>query len=368
MAIFSDVLVEAAAVAAHLPLFAVVVVLAAPRRSTAAFHTAAALAGLTVFAVSVIFAATRRSPWHAEDALFAGQTVRTFLTVGARRRQARTNLRIAYHPVGLAFSEPFTARLQIAWATHPFDAFKLILAVSVALAAVGWIIDADEEVVVADHALGAVCVVATLSGLRPLSADTPVVDAFSVVTAITVVSTATIDLTAFVVQAALAVTAVTVTAAILLAAFFDASVGLTITGLPLRARATVAAGHATLVRWGAHARLAVDLFALRRLWAIAIGPAADQAQAATRHINAHLTFWTGVSTGSAFANADAVITGGSVVAVTIAATPRKRSFTSTFNADLIRRTVPSLNASLDRPTIGYHAGVCACHRATITAW
>jgi hypothetical protein len=368
LAVFSDVLVEAAAVAAHLALFAVVVFLAALRQTTAAFHTAAALAGLTVFAISIVFAATWGSPWHAEDALFAGQTVRTFLPIRARRRQARTNLWIAYHPVGLAFSKPFTARLQIARATHPFDAFKLLLAVTVALAAVRWIIDADEEVIVADHALGAVCVVATLSGLGPLSADTPIVDAFSVVAAITVVSTATVDLTTFVVQATLTITAVTVTAAILVAAFFDASVGLTVTGLPLRAGATVAAGHATLVGWGAHARLAVDLFALRRLWAIAIGPTADQAQPATRNINAHLTFWTGVSTGPAFTNANTLIAGGSVVAVTITAAPRKWSFTSPFNADLIRRTVPSLNASLDRPTIGYNACVPACHHATITAW
>ena len=277
-------------------------------------------------------------------------------------------MRIAYHPVGLTCSEPFTARLQVARATHPFDAFKLLLAVSVAFAAVGGVIDADEEVIVADHALGAVCVVATLSRIGTLSADTPVVDAFSVVAAITVVSTAAVDLTAFVVQAALAVTAVTITTAILVAAFFNASVGLTITGLPLRAGAAVAAGHATLVGWGAHAGLAVDLFALRRLWAIAIGTAADQAQAATRNINAHLTFRTGVSTGSAFTNADAIVAGRSVVAVTITATPRKWGFTSPFNADLIRRTVPSLNASLDRPTIRYNARVSTCHRATITAW
>jgi hypothetical protein len=277
-------------------------------------------------------------------------------------------LRIAYHPVGLAFSKPFTARLKIAWATHPFDAFKLILAVTVALAAVGWVINADEEVVVADHALGAVCVVATLSGLRPFSADTPVVDALRVVAAIAVVSTATIDLTAFVVQAALAVAAVTIITAILVAAFFDASVGLTITGLALRAGAVVAAGHPTLVGWSAHARLAVDLFALRRLWTIAIGTAADQAQTTTGHFDADLTLRTRISTGSAFTNADAIVAGRSVVAVTITATPRKWSFTSPFNADLIRRTVPSLNAGLDRPTIRYNACVSACHRATITAW
>jgi len=368
LAVFSDVLVEAAAVAAHLALFAVVVVLAALRAATAAFHTAAALAGLTVFAVSIVFAATWGSPWHAEDALFAGQTVRAFLTVGARRRQARTSLWVANHPVGLASSKPFTARLQIAWATHPFDAFKLLLAVTVALAAVGWIIDADEEVIVADHALGAVCVVATLSGLGTLSADTPIVDTFSVVAAITVVSTATVDLTTFVVQAALAVTAVTIITAILVAAFFNASVGLTITGLPLWAGAVVAAAHSHFIGGNTDARPAFDLFAFGCLWAIAIGPAADQAQAAARNINAHLTFWTGVSTGSAFTNADAVIAGGSVVAVTVTAAPRKRSFTSPLNADLIRRTVPSLNASLDRPTIGYNAGVSANHCATITSW
>jgi hypothetical protein len=246
--------------------------------------------------------------------------------------------------------ETFTAGLRFFRAAKVTNAGEAVLAIAVALAAIGWVVDAPHKVGVADHAAWAIFIATALCrlGFGIAVADTPVFDAFRVVTAIAVVATAAIDFETHTLETTFSIGAIAITSTRLAwrSLTLFTSIGLRIALFALGTGTVRPTNDPFTVHRDTDLRVALYPPTFGALGAIAIIFTANQTDPTFGSLHTAQAVGTNITAIAAGSQTDTFETDGWFGTVTIGSAAGKGQLTSPINAGLITRAVAVLSAAL----------------------